>query len=361
MEEKDFDTKMKDKTGSESLNYISLLSVVSAFAVVSLHANGCFWQFSTERYWVTANILECFWYFAVPVFFMISGATLLEYPKRYDLRTFFMKRVQKTLFPFLFWSLLMWGYRLYGCFRDGRAPDAAWLTFTGVWNGIWNTSFVGIYWFFIPLFACYLSMPLLAAVPEERKREIFTYLAGTAFLLHSVIPFLFSLFHLTLKWPFHVDAASGYLLYMLLGYLIKTLSPPQKRVLYAIYVLAVAGLFAHMCGTYVLSMEAGKIVKVYKGYLNVPCILYSVGVFLFFKEHADAIMRKFGRIVTWLTSYTFAIYLLHWPIMQEIVRFMDWNTHSIIYRVLGPFLICMMAIGITWVLRKFKFGYWILP
>ena len=351
---------MKDKVESENLGYISLLSVISAFAVVSLHTNGCFWQFSTERYWVTANILECFWYFAVPVFFMISGATLLDYPRRYDLRTFFVKRVQKTLLPFLFWSLAMWGYRLFCCFRDGREPDAAWLTFSGVWNGIWNTSFVGIYWFFIPLFACYLSVPLLAAVSEERKREIFTYLVGTAFLLHSVIPFLFSVFHVGLKWPFHVDAVSGYLLYVLLGYL-ASICPPRKEIRNLIYGLAILGLLAHICGTYVLSLEAGKIVKVYKGYLNVPCILYSVGVFLFLKEHADVIMGKCGRIVTWLTSYTFAIYLLHWPIMQEVVRLMDWNTHSIVYRVLGPFLICGVAIVITWILRKFRFGHWILP
>lgn len=59
--------------------YLTILSVISAIAVVMLHTNGCFWRFSYERYWFTANIIESVMYFAVPVFFMISGATLLDY------------------------------------------------------------------------------------------------------------------------------------------------------------------------------------------------------------------------------------------------------------------------------------------
>ncbi len=34
------------KTKSHRIEYISLASVLSAIAVVYLHANGCFWTFS---------------------------------------------------------------------------------------------------------------------------------------------------------------------------------------------------------------------------------------------------------------------------------------------------------------------------
>ena len=81
--------------------YITVLNVFAALAVVFLHANKCFWRFSTERYWVTANVIESFFYFAVPVFFMISGATLIDYRERYDTKTFFKKRLFKTLIPYI--------------------------------------------------------------------------------------------------------------------------------------------------------------------------------------------------------------------------------------------------------------------
>ena len=51
--------------------YIQILGVIACLAVVAMHVNGCFWQFSYDRYWITANIIECICYFAVPIFFMM--------------------------------------------------------------------------------------------------------------------------------------------------------------------------------------------------------------------------------------------------------------------------------------------------
>ena len=76
--------------------YIQILGVIACLAVVAMHVNGCFWQFSYDRYWITANIIECICYFAVPIFFMISGATLLNYRKRYTTAVFFKKKIWKN-------------------------------------------------------------------------------------------------------------------------------------------------------------------------------------------------------------------------------------------------------------------------
>lgn len=78
--------------------YIQILGVIACLAVVAMHVNGCFWQFSYDRYWITANIIECICYFAVPIFFMISGATLLNYRKRYTTAVFFKKRLGQSFF-----------------------------------------------------------------------------------------------------------------------------------------------------------------------------------------------------------------------------------------------------------------------
>ena len=96
--------------------YIQILGVLSCLAVVVLHTNGCFWDFSYERYWLTANLIENLCYFAVPIFFMISGATLMDYRKRYSTEEFFKKRFWKTVVPFLIWSVvgIVWMYFNYG-------------------------------------------------------------------------------------------------------------------------------------------------------------------------------------------------------------------------------------------------------
>lgn len=76
--------------------FLSFLQCICAISVVTLHTNGIFWKFSqTERYWFTANIVESLFYFAVPIFFMITGATLLNYQERYSTKEYFVRRIKK--------------------------------------------------------------------------------------------------------------------------------------------------------------------------------------------------------------------------------------------------------------------------
>ena len=48
--------------------YILNLSVIAALAVIYLHMNRVFWTYSPKPWWISANLIECLSYFAVPVF-----------------------------------------------------------------------------------------------------------------------------------------------------------------------------------------------------------------------------------------------------------------------------------------------------
>lgn len=127
-----------------------LLNIAACISVVILHVNGAIWDFSYGRYWVTSLILECAFYWAVPVFFMLSGATLVDYRERYNTKAFFIHRFSKTLPPFLFWSVVsvFWAvYSQHSLPVDMLTDWRAWIDI------IFNTKAMSIYWFFIPLFA----------------------------------------------------------------------------------------------------------------------------------------------------------------------------------------------------------------
>lgn len=333
---------------SSNLFYITVLNVISTLAVVGLHTNGCFWEFSKERWWFTANIIESVLYFAVPVFFMITGATLLDYTKRCDTKTFFIRRLKKTVIPFVFWSLVALLFQIYFFKR------ISWnvITIDYLVDGVLNTKFNSLYWFFPPLFGLYLSIPLFASLEKSKKIAVLKYLAGSCFLLNCLIPFLLTVFKIKIHFPIVIVVGSGYLLYLILGYLFNRLdfSKTEKGI---IYLLAFLGLLLHICGTYFLSMEAGKIIGTYKGYNNVPCILYSIGIFLFVKEN----VRRLNTVsirggLELLNDYTFSIYLLHWFVMSLLIRAFHIDTHSIVYRVGGIFLVSIICVCITWVIRK---------
>ena len=59
--------------------YFDILNICSCMAVVFLHHNGIVHNFSNTRAWRESLIVECGFYWAVPIFLMLSGATLLNY------------------------------------------------------------------------------------------------------------------------------------------------------------------------------------------------------------------------------------------------------------------------------------------
>lgn len=329
--------------------YLSLASVISAFAVVMLHTNGCFWTFSAERYWKTANIIETVMYFAVPVFFMMTGATLMEYRERYTTKQFFVKRIEKALVPFLIWSVV--GV-VYLCLTGALVPEFSAGFLKTALLGIANSKIISIYWFFISLFTVYLCIPLFASVEKELREKIFTYVVAVAFFFNWLIPFLCQVFDIAYTSRVAVPVALDYLMYVLLGYLLhkKTLKPVHRGI---VYVLGLGGLGMHMAGTYFLSMNEGYVVQLFKGYTKVPCLLYSVAVFVLIKEIGGRIRNeKVIRLVEGLGSYTFAVYLMHYYVMDIMVRLLDIDVKSIVYRVGAPFVIFAICMGIAWCLRK---------
>lgn len=127
---------------NKDTSYITLLSVVSTIAVVYLHAQFAFFAFSTNRYWFTTNIIRSIFYYAVPIFFMITGATLIDYRDRYSTKKFFSKRLKKVVIPFIAWSLIALLYRLVT-----NSIDFNDLSIKDIINGILGCKYQDVYWY----------------------------------------------------------------------------------------------------------------------------------------------------------------------------------------------------------------------
>ena len=329
--------------------YITFVIVVSAFAVLTLHTNNCFWRFSPNAgYWFSANIIECVFYFAVPLFFMVSGITLMDFYDRYSLKKFFSKRFMKAMLPFLVWSLIAIGIDLYTGKRLWSSID-----FRTVFQDITGNRCVSMFWFFVPLFIVYLCMPLYAAVEKNKRKFVFSYLVGIAFVFNMILPFLKNVFSSDLNTFLRVPVLAEFLIWPLLGWLLHNceIKKWQKVI---IYVLALSGLMMHICGTYVLSMEAGRIVRTFKGYENVPSVLYAMGVFVFLKDVGTLIMKneRVARLVGMLGRYAFEVYLLQFILFAWIDANPAIDRTSMVYRLGAPFVMIPIIIAFTWCLRK---------
>lgn len=349
---------------SNSMVYISVMNVLAAISVVILHSNVSFWLDRSKPYWTVSNVIESVFYFAVPVFFMLSGATLMDYHDRYSTKEFFKKRFKKTMIPFLAWSVvgLLWSYRkVLWAMLTGEPNNGLDWTFVKVANGIINTKFRDIYWFFIPLFCIYLVMPLFAAVKKERREKIFTYIIGISLVINFVIPFGLSLLkhyaNIDFGWTYKIYVGFEYLYFVLVGYMIHKREIKLKfRLL--IYAAALAGLLAHILGTYFETKADpnGYVSSLYKGYYNLPCVLYSPGVFLLVKQLAGRIRSpKTIKVFTFLQGYTFPIYLIHryfLDVFEENLHLVHIERASLLYVIPATVLALILSILTTMLLRK---------
>lgn len=216
--------KTNDK---ERIYYFDVLNLLACIAVIALHHNGTVWNFSDSWTWKTSLVVECFAYWAVPVFLMLSGANLLNYREKYSTKEYFAKRFIRTVIPWLFWSLivLVWKTCTEQIVIESYSP-------LYILNLILSNKVENVYWYFTTLFGIYLSIPILA--PLVNYRKILWYIVGVNFLFVGVLPVFNQLVGITFS--LSIPVASGLIIFPILGYLLSTmnLDSKKRRILYIV-------------------------------------------------------------------------------------------------------------------------------
>ena len=339
-------TLMQDGGASQASKrvlYFDLLNIGACLCVIFLHCNSMVHTFVPGKNWVLALAIECVFYWAVPIFFMLTGATLMRYRERYDTKTFFKKRLLRTLVPFVLWNVI-WFIALPGVRTEGP------LTIGRFFSMMMSNKIVSIYWFFFPLFSIYLSMPALSYL--SGKTDLLKYLVLVSFVLQSVAPQVCSLLNLSWNSSMTILVASGHLLFVILGYLLAT-QDINKRQRYVIYAFGLFGLLLRFIYTLVLSESSGELDRTFFNYLGFPSVLYSTAVFVWFKYHDWSFLRKYGHRIAALSACSFGIYLIHRPLLDGIIfGALGVDRTSILMRTAGAVLYYCFLLFLVYVLRK---------
>ncbi|MFZ7214438.1 acyltransferase [[Pasteurella] aerogenes] len=317
--------------------YFDVLNVIACIAVLALHHNGIVHYFKVDTpSWKQALVFEVLFYWAVPIFFMLSGATLLNYREKYSTRVFFKKRVFRVAVPFLFWSVIL---LIHTYFQDKfiyKTPQE-------VINAIIQTKlpYGDVYWFFSPLLALYFLIPVLSLLKEHKI--ILWYIVLFIFITHSLFPPVLSM--LGIKWNNSLSFPMvGYVIFLVLGYLLSqlTLSKLHRNVIYCIALLCI---IIRYWGTYYFSLELGKLDRYLFGYVQFHSVFLAVAVFIFIKNLDFS--AKTCQVLSVLSSYSFGIYLIHKLVMYYEQKFLLLSSEALFWRTLGIFityLICLLCV-----------------
>ena len=332
--------------------YFDFLNIVSAFCVIALHCNGMVHYYTDGWGWKQALLVEVFGYWPVPIFLMLSGATLMGYRERYSTKDFFKKRFLRTAIPFVLWSLI-------NAVING--VDFAALGVRGVINNITCTAFENVYWFFPVLFSVYFAIPVVSLLKDNRK--ILWYMVGGAFAFCSVLPIVFNWLGLWWNNSLEMVVVGGFLIFPILGYLLST-QDFKKSYRIALYIAAFACAVFRYVMVLKMSTADGATNRTYFDYLGFYSVILAVGVFVFAKN--STIIDKMGqndklvKIIKAVSGCSFGVYLIHMILLNHIL-IKIFPRDCLEWRVIGPFIVYLLAVAIVFVIRKIPVVNKIIP
>lgn len=324
-------------------NYISILNVLACIGVVILHTFET--GYTSDANFVFEVLIRAIAYCAVPVFFMITGATLIDYRERYDTKTFFKKRLLKVIIPLIIWSII---YFIINFFKGKFSIND--LSFKFVFEYFFLVKTNPIFWFFVVIIGIYLAIPVISLIPQESRRKAFLYIIIITFVFNQFLPDL--LYHLNLNYNYDLKfplTYSGWISFIFIGYYIDKYEIVKKhRVI--IYVLGIIGFLAMVVPTIFISYHKNESCSWFDEYYDAPCVLYSASVFLFFKSkiNNNQIVTKIMPFFNFVAPTTLGIYVLHIAIRDFLRYFYTYSYFGMnLVLTLSILTICFIVVKIV--------------
>ncbi|QZL00437.1 acyltransferase family protein [Flavobacterium psychrophilum] len=323
---------------------ISLLRILATLSVIIIHvAAPLVMKFGkiSNFDWNVANIYDSMSRYAVPVFFMISGALLLG--RDSEIKDFLKNRLGKILPPFLFWSLFYSVTNRYVFTQET-------FSISKIIRDVFYGSKYHL-WFVYALIGVYLITPIIQKwLKFSENKEILYFLIIWVITLFLTIP------GIAIYFPkINLAYFSGYLGYFILGYYLKNYGMQRKLISYS---LLFVGLAITILGSYYMTQKNGVFYDYFYEYLCINTLLVSMGIFLLFNT-IETINDNLKPIISKLNECSFGIYLVH-PLVLNIFGLLGIGG-SFISPVIGILIVSLTCFLLSFFLifsiKKIKFGH----
>lgn len=295
--------------------HIDILRILACFMVVFNHFDPGFFAFShkqqgTITYWLLLAF-SIFCKFAVPIFFMISGALLLK--KDEPISVLYKKRIYKIVIVLLASSLLYFLFEKY--IIDN--PDTR-ISYIYTENAEYHL------WYLYSYIALLMSLPLLRSIAKDLSKSKIIYLTVVYVTIRYLIPLIeLLLFNNTYNLNGRISGmfiCADIFFLPLVGYYIEN---RQDKALSRNQLLSIWGVNLF---TLILTMYATSLVNsasvagaVNQTYINLFSSTNAITIYLTIKNiDFSKLSKRLKGIILHLSSCTFGIYLIHLVFMRLI-------------------------------------------
>lgn len=343
--------------------YADYIRTCAALGVVLIHATGTYlFNFNPDtpldtRWW-TGNVCSSLVRWATPFFILLSGSFMLSPSRPETVKEFLLKRVQRVLQPFAFWSLVYLAYQYRGSFAG--------IGFPGPGEVLHKIFFQDVYyhlWFIPMIMGLYLLTPTFRIFVKNASRadiEYFLVVAFTFTAFQHLLPGFF---------VFKYVGWLGFIGFYVLGYYLSTytLRPLVRKWLYGLGLLA--PVFTAI-GTWWVSMDTGAHDQKFYIYSSPNVVIMTAALFAWFKEYdweafavrhpkVDALVRQFAAL-------SFGIYFVHVLILDVLKNgylagirisadfFFGYAVHPVLGALLQWVSAVLLSVGVIYLLSKIK-------
>lgn len=334
--------------------YMDLLNILSTFAVVMLHSSSFAFSNAAGWHWDLAVTLQVLFIFAVPIFFMISGANILDYRTRETTSVFFRKRLKRIAVPFLMWSIVWF---LYFNHYDWHYSLLKLNTYNIFIDKFLHGNVQPIFWFFYVIIGFYLSAPVLTKIFNVENKRTIEYLILLNVIIVALIGYYYQLRQqpaLAFESALSIGSAGSIGIFSVGWYLQHFSIGKYKKYLY------IFGIFSVICMV-VLTIHLSHVRGQYQSNVysiwGVFGLAWSTTIFYAFKDKFNDWQpsEKVQRIIREMASASLGVYVIHYFMIDHIDRYHLIAVNSIKHMIIVPFVVWGCSILITILIKKIPF------
>ena len=290
------------------IDYFDFLRVIAVFAVIVIHITsiGIYYYDIESSVWKASTLVNCISHWAVPIFFMISGALFLSPQRELSLKKLYSKNIKRIVICIVVWGFFysLLDQYIYASLSLKSVLIAVYGIFTD------NTGYH--LWFLYTLVMLYIAVPLFRIITGNASKRMLQY-ALIMWVLFSLLVGQINGFAKDFEFseellPYSPYVIASYGGYFLGGYYFTEypLKGKAKSICYALSVasivaiIAIKIIFRNLLSITTFTPEMS---------MGILSCLIAVGVFTLAQNIRLSDLWK--KIFGFIGKYTFGIYLTH--------------------------------------------------
>ena len=344
-----------------NIEWLDTLRALAIIGVIIIHISSPLLKMiygKNMEFWWIGNILDSAVRFSVPLFLMLSGATLLG--NKYNLTEFYKKRILRVVLPFLFWIIVYLIYR-WLMLGSNDQPKSIHKIFQWTFDLFLKEGVSKHFWYIYMILFLYLFFPFLGKGLQKLDKSLILYLLlGWVLITYLCKNIPLNLYNWSGEYESKFLGYFQFSGYLVLGYYLSAFSITSTKIRFFASSVFFLTIIISAVSTYILSKNAQKLDLSMYGNLTINTIAQSTAIFLCVKD--SCIKYKYiSNLKRTISNYSYGIYLVHILIIGVFFNNgIFWTmSHPLISLPLLTVMTLVSSFAIIYIMRKIPFGKYI--